>query len=72
MLTGLLAAAGAETASLPTINEALLTGKGGTEVCDDLSAYDPLADTIPVIDKDFRLIILQREMPLKEFTAKTD
>lgn len=72
MLTGLLAAAGAETASLPTINEALLTGKGGTEVCDDLSAYDPLSDTIPVIDKDFRLIILQREMPLKEFTAKTD
>lgn len=72
ILTGSLIAAGAETASLPTINEALLTGQGATEVCDDLSAYDLLVGNLSITNYDFKLIVLQREMPQKEFTAKTD
>ena len=61
----------AET-KLPTINSALRSGKsdGKTEVSDNLDAYHPLNDPFTEIEYDFQAIVLQREAPQKEFTAK--
>ncbi len=41
------------------------------EVCDELDAYSFLGEAFDENNYDFRFIILQREDPKKEFTAKT-
>ncbi len=63
---------GAETKTLPTINSLLRSGNTGlkTEVRDNLDAYSPFNGTFEDIDKDFKILILQREAPEKQFTSK--
>ena len=63
----------AESETLTTIDSALQSDLSGIiEVRDDLSAYHPLNEAFPEIEHELRLIILQREAPMKEFTAKTE
>lgn len=58
--------------SLPTINSVLRSGASAKkEVSDTLEGYSPLNETFSDISYSFRIIILQREAPKKEFTAKT-
>lgn len=66
--------ANADTAFLPTINNALRSSSSSSkiEVSDNLDSYYPLNEAFSEINYDFKIIILQREAPLKEFTAKKE
>ena len=58
--------------SLPTINSVLRSGSvAKTEVSDSLEGFSPLNESYSDINYSFRLLILMREAPKKEFTAKT-
>ena len=65
--------ASADTARfLPSINSLLRSGQSNkkTEVSDNLDAYYPLNEQFTEINYDLKFLILQREAPQKEFTAK--
>ena len=64
------AAAFADVESLPTIDEALRAGASEkTEVSDRLDGYSVFNDAFEDFTEDFRILVLQREAPYKEFTA---
>ena len=65
-------AASADTQSLFTINSLLRSNQTNkkTEVSDNLDEFYPLNEQFADINYDFRILILQREAPQKEFTAK--
>lgn len=59
--------------ALPTIDSLLRSGEQGkTEVSDRLDGYHPLNEAFTDVEYDIKMIILQRDAPLKEFTEKTD
>ncbi len=57
---------------LPTIDEALRTADPGqiTEVSDNLDGYSVLNEALEDLTDSLRILVLQREAPGKEFTAK--
>ena len=60
----------ADAGPLPTIDEALQAGVSEkTEVSDRLDNYSVFNDAFDDFTEDFRVLILQREAPYKEFTA---
>ncbi len=65
--------AGAEDSYLPSINDLLQAGltDGRFEVGDDLDAYSVFNGELSALEDDFIFLILQRDAPLKEFTAET-
>ncbi|MBP5231633.1 MAG: hypothetical protein ILO68_07870 [Clostridia bacterium] len=64
------AAAFADAESLPTIDEALRAGASEkTEVSDNLDEYSVFNETFEDFTEAFRVLVLQREAPYKEFTA---
>ena len=65
--------ANADTKNLPTINSLLRSGqsKEKVDVSDNLDAYSPLNEQFTDLNYDFKILILQREAPQKEFTANT-
>ena len=64
------AAAFADAGPLPTIDEALQAGvTEKTEVSDLLDGYSVFNDAFEDFTEDFRVLVLQREAPYKEFTA---
>lgn len=67
----LVTAACAEAGTLPTINSLLQSNAGKkAEVRDNLDMYGLFNDNFEDINYDFKLIVLQREAPQKEFTAR--
>lgn len=68
----LVITANADMKLLPTINSLLRSGQTymKTEVSDNLDAYYPLNEHFTDVNYDFRILILQRERPQKQFTAK--
>ena len=64
------AAVTADSAALPTIDEALRNADSGqiTEVADSLEEYSISNEVLEELGGDLRLIVLQREAPEKEFT----
>lgn len=66
------AAVCAEADLLPSIDEVLLGGlpEQKTEVRDNLDRYYSLGEPLEGLGNNFRFLILQREAPVKEFTAK--
>lgn len=74
LISTFISISSAESSKLPTINSLLLLGnKNKTEVSDSLDNYIPLtSDTFEEINYDFKIIILQREAPKKEFTEKIE
>lgn len=60
------------SADLPTINSVLASGfpADKVEVYNELNDYNFLNDNFDEYEYDFKFIILQRESPDKEFTAK--
>ena len=66
------AAAACAEAGLPTINQALQQGAEGRriEVSDRLDGYSVLNEMFEDFNGTFRVLILERKAPAKEFTAK--
>lgn len=61
----------AEIKNLPSINEVLRSDMSKkTEVSDNLDNYNPFNGNFDDVSSDVRILILQREAPQKEFTAK--
>lgn len=62
----------AETGSLPTIDKVLqnISAAGKTEVSDNMDEYSVFNEHFEDFNDAFKFIILQREAPEKEFTAK--
>ena len=68
----LIAAAGADMVQLPSISTLLRSNLifEKTEVSDSLEEYSPFNNSFSDFNDEFRVIILQRDAPLKKFTAR--
>ena len=73
LIGSFVSAASADSSQLPTINSLLQLGSTQkTEVSDILDDYKPINESFDEIEYEFKIIILQREAPKKEFTEKKE
>ena len=73
LFSAIVSTAGADSSQLPTINSLLKLGSTEKiEVSDNVDNYIPFKETFEEIEYDFKILILQREAPRKEFTEKKE